>query len=132
MFPPLGQSVSLARTTHSFLRNKFVANSVDGLNEYGLIRIGLDFLPQFRNAVVHCAMTGALPFWPDRTDKLLPGEDNPRPGNQELEQLELLKSQRNRLVRTTQLHFLEVETELAEFGRLAGSAWLGLGHNKNV
>ena len=77
-------------------------------------------------------MTGALPFWPDRTDKLLSGEDNPRSGNQELEQLELLKSQRNRLVCTTQLHFLEVETELAKFGCLAGSAWLGLGHNKKV
>jgi len=114
----------------SFLRNKFVANSVDGLNEYRLIRIVLDFLAQFRNAVVHCAITRALPFWPDGTDKLLARQDHPRPGNQKFEQLELLKSQCNRLVSTTQLHFPEVERELAEFGRLASSAWLQLRHRQ--
>jgi hypothetical protein len=123
---------SLARTTQSFLRNKFVTNSVDGLNERRMIRIVLDFLSQFRDAVVHGAITGALLFWPDGTDKLLSGQDDPRSGNQEFEQLELLKRQGNRLVRTTQLHFLEVETELSEFGRLAGSAWPDLGHNKKA
>jgi len=97
-----------------------------------VIRIVLDFPSQFRNAVVHCAITGALLSWPHRTDKLWSGQNNSRSGNQELEQLELLKSQRNRLLSTTQLHFLEVETELAEFGRLAGSAWLGLGHKKKA
>jgi hypothetical protein len=53
---------------HRVLRNKFVADPMDGSNKNWIVRIILDFLSQSRDAIVDGAATEARPFWPCRAD----------------------------------------------------------------
>src|SRR5215469_6959417 len=64
-----------------FLRNKLVPDPVNRPKEYRTVRIDLDLLSQFRDAVVYRSVTGALPFWPRRADQLLAGNDHPWSGH---------------------------------------------------
>jgi hypothetical protein len=45
---------------------------VHGPKKNRAVRIALDLLAQFGNAVVDRAMAGALPFWPKGADKPVP------------------------------------------------------------
>jgi hypothetical protein len=56
------------RRMHHFRRNKFVADSVDGSNKGGTVRIVLDFLSQSYDAIVDSAATGAFPLRPQGAD----------------------------------------------------------------
>ena len=123
MIPPISPSLSgaLSEGTLFFLRNKLVADSVNGPKKNGAIRIALDLPSQFRNAIVHSAETGALPLWPDGIDQLLARDDDLWSGNQELENFEFLESYVNRLIGATELHFSEIQRDLTELRDLTNS-----------
>jgi hypothetical protein len=53
---------------HRFRWNKFVADSVNGSNKSGTVRIVLDFLSQSHDAIVDSAATGAFPLRPQGAD----------------------------------------------------------------
>ena len=54
--------------TQFFLRNKFVADPVDGPEINGVRRIFLELLSKSHNAIVYSSMTGTFPLRPDCSD----------------------------------------------------------------
>jgi hypothetical protein len=113
---------------HRFRRNKFVANSVNGLNKSGTVRIVLDFLSQSHDAIVDSAATGAFPVRPQGGDESLARYDNSRPGNQELQHFELPNSQPNWLISPTKLHLWKIQEEFPKLRSLTNSTQLKIDH----
>jgi len=103
---------------HGFDGYKFVAHAVNGANQDGTVRIVLDLLAQFRNAIVHSAVTGALPLWPRGTNQLLARDNDPRAQYQKLQNLEFPECQPHNLIGAMEFHPLEIQREIPELRRL--------------
>ena len=93
-------------------------------NKDRVIRITFNFLPQFRDAVIHGAVTGQLSLRPKGIEKPLAGNDNPGPAHEKFQHFELPKSDLNRLPGATEFHFAEIQRHLAELLHLTDAAEL--------
>jgi hypothetical protein len=74
----------------SVLGNELVTDPVNGSKVDWTLRIALDFLAQFCDAIVYRAVTSPLPPWPYSAYEFLPRDHNFRSRNKELQHFELL------------------------------------------
>src|ERR1700683_2687364 len=82
---------TLLEVARRFVGYKLVANPVNSSKIDGALRIVLDLLPQFRDAVIYSAVIGPLPSWPDGAYQPLARNDDFWPRDQELQHFELSK-----------------------------------------
>jgi len=122
------RSKTLLEEAQCFVGYKLVAHPVNSSKVDWVLRIVLDLLPQFRDAIIDGAVAGPLPFWPDGAYQPSARNDDFWPQNQELQHLELSKCQADRLIATTEFHFFEIQGDLAEPRNLTNSVDLRICH----
>jgi len=110
--------------------NKFVPNSVNGLQVDRVGRILFDLSPQPGNVVVHSAMTGAFLLRPRCGHELSARDNQFRSGNQKLQHLELLQSQPHPLLRPAEFHFSEIQRNLTELRHVTDFSTLNVCHGQ--
>jgi hypothetical protein len=125
---PLPHSARLCQRGGVFLRDKFVADSVNGSDKDRTVRIALDFLPQLRDTVINGAVTGTLSLGPRGTDEPAARNNYLRPANEKLQHFELAKSDLHRLAGATEFHSPEIQGNISELRPLTDAPGLKVCH----
>ena len=110
------------------LWNKLVSHSINSAEKCRTLRIALDLLSQFRDAVIHGAIAGTRSFWPQGTDQPSARHDNFRPGDEEFQDLELLQREAHRLIGAREFHLSEIQKDLSKVRTLINSPDGKIGH----
>src|SRR6185437_11121561 len=100
--------------------NELVPHPVHGSDVDGLSRVFLDLLSQLEHVVINCSRGRIILVTPRRIEQLFPRYHSLGVLGQELQYLELLRSQNNRLARTGQVHPREIHSYLSKAELLAG------------